>query len=78
MATTLFLFFLAFLVFQMPVSFCLIISTVLAMFIASDIDSIAIVLKLFRSCGNYHLIAIPFFYPGRWFYGIGWYLTSPG
>ncbi len=61
MATTLFLFFLAFLVFQMPVSFCLIISTVLAMFIASDIDSIAIVLKLFRSCGNYHLIAIPFF-----------------
>lgn len=61
MATTLFLFFIAFLIFQMPVSYCLIISTVLAMFVASDIDSIAIVLKLFRSCGNYHLIAIPFF-----------------
>lgn len=61
MATTLFIIFVAFLVFQMPVSFCLIISTVLAMFVASDIDSIAIVLKLFRACGNYHLIAIPFF-----------------
>ncbi len=61
MASTLFLIFVAFLIFQMPVSFSLIISTILAMFIASDIDSVAIVLKLFRSCGNYHLIAIPFF-----------------
>lgn len=61
MATTLFIIFVAFLIFQMPVSFCLIISTILAMFVASDIDSIAIVLKLFRSSGNYHLIAIPFF-----------------
>ncbi len=61
MATYLFLFFVIFLIVQMPVSFCLVISTVLAMFIASDIDSIAIILKLFRSCGNYHLIAIPFF-----------------
>ncbi len=61
MATTLFIIFVAFLVFQMPVSFSLIIATVLAMFVASDIDTIAIILKLFRSCGNYHLIAIPFF-----------------
>ncbi len=61
MATAIFIFFGIFLIFQMPVSFGLVISTVLAMFIASDIDTIAIILKLFRSCGNYHLIAIPFF-----------------
>ncbi len=61
MATAIFIFFGLFLIFQMPVSFGLVISTVLAMFIASDIDTIAIILKLFRSCGNYHLIAIPFF-----------------
>jgi C4-dicarboxylate transporter, DctM subunit len=61
MATTLFLIFICFLLLQMPVSFCLAISTVLAMYVASDIDTIAIVLKLFRASGNYHLIAVPFF-----------------
>ncbi len=61
MATALFLIFVSFLLMQMPVSFCLAISTILAMYIASDIDTIAIVLKLFRATGNYHLIAVPFF-----------------
>jgi len=61
MATALFLIFISFLLMQMPVSFCLAISTILAMYIASDIDTIAIVLKFFRATGNYHLIAVPFF-----------------
>ena len=61
MATILFLVFICFLLMQMPVSFCLAVSTILAMYIASDIDTIAIVLKFFRATGNYHLIAVPFF-----------------
>ncbi|MEI8634506.1 hypothetical protein P4S72_25700 [Vibrio sp. PP-XX7] len=44
MATSLFILFISFLLLQMPVSFCLVIATVLAMFLASDIDTMAIVL----------------------------------
>jgi len=61
MAITHFIIFISFLLFQLPVFFCLASSTVLAMYLVSDINTIAIDLKVFRISGDYHLIAVPFF-----------------
>ena len=61
MIALLFLSFVALLALEMPVSFCLLISTVLSMFFFSDIDLIAIVVKMFRASSNFSLIAVPFF-----------------
>lgn len=61
MAITVFIIFISFLLFIMPVFFCLAISTFLAMYLVSDINTIAIDLKMFRRSGDYHLIAVPFF-----------------
>ena len=69
MATILFIFFVVFLIVQMPVSFCLVISTVLAMFIASDIDSIAIILKALPLLRKLPSDRYPVFYSGGGIHG---------
>jgi len=61
MIATLFLTFIALLILEMPVSFSLLISTVVSMAIFSDIDLFAIVVKMFRASSNFSLIAVPFF-----------------
>lgn len=61
MAITLFIIFISFLLFQMLVFFCLAISTVLAMYLVSEINTIGIDLKMFRISGDNHLIAVSFF-----------------
>jgi C4-dicarboxylate transporter DctM subunit len=61
MIATLFLTFIVLLILEMPVSFSLLISTVVSMAIFSDIDLFAIVVKMFRASSNFSLIAVPFF-----------------
>lgn len=61
MIATLFITFIVLLILEMPVSFSLLISTVVAMGIFSDIDLFAIVVKMFRASSNFSLIAVPFF-----------------
>ena len=61
MIAALFIIFIALLILEMPVSFCLLISTVVSMAFFSDIDLIAIVVKMFRASSNFSLIAVPFF-----------------
>ena len=61
MIATLFITFIILLVLEMPVSFCLLISTVVSMMFFSDIDLIAIIVKMFRASSNFSLVAVPFF-----------------
>lgn len=61
MIATLFLSFVFLLVIEMPVSFSLLISSVLSMALFSDIDLISIIVKMFRASSNFSQIAIPFF-----------------
>lgn len=61
MIATLFITFIVLLILEMPVSFSLLISTVVAMGFFSDIDLFAIVVKMFRASSNFSLIAVPFF-----------------
>jgi C4-dicarboxylate transporter, DctM subunit len=61
MIATLFISFILLLIFQMPVSFSLIISSILSITLFSDIDLFAVVVKMFRSSTNFSLIAVPFF-----------------
>jgi len=61
MIPVLFISFIVLLVLEMPVSFALLISTVISMAIFSDIDLFAIVVKMFRASSNFSLIAVPFF-----------------
>ncbi|HCG62533.1 MAG: C4-dicarboxylate ABC transporter permease [Spirochaetae bacterium HGW-Spirochaetae-4] len=61
MIATLFLSFAFLLVIEMPVSFSLLISSVLSMALFSDIDLISIIVKMFRASSNFSQIAIPFF-----------------
>ncbi len=61
MIATLFITFIVLLILEMPVSFCLLISTVVSMMFFSDIDLIAIVVKMFRASSNFSLVAVPFF-----------------
>ncbi len=61
MIATLFLTFVVLLILEMPVSFSLLISTVVSMAVFSDIDLFAIVVKMFRASSNFSLIAVPFF-----------------
>ncbi|WP_319477293.1 TRAP transporter large permease [Marispirochaeta aestuarii] len=61
MIATLFLTFIILLILEAPVSFSLLISTVVSMFFFSDIDLFAIVVKMFRASSNFSLIAVPFF-----------------
>jgi C4-dicarboxylate transporter DctM subunit len=61
MIPTLFITFIGLLILEMPVSFSLLISTVVSMAIFSDIDLFAIVVKMFRASSNFSLIAVPFF-----------------
>lgn len=61
MIATLFIVFIGLLMLEMPVSFSLLISTVVSMAAFSDIDLFAIVVKMFRASSNFSLIAVPFF-----------------
>jgi C4-dicarboxylate transporter, DctM subunit len=61
MIATLFLSFVVLLILETPVSFSLLISTVISMAFFSDIDLFAIVVKMFRASSNFSLIAVPFF-----------------
>lgn len=61
MIATLFTVFIVLMLIEMPVSFCLLISTVVSIFLFSDIDLIAVVVKMFRATDNFSLIAVPFF-----------------
>jgi C4-dicarboxylate transporter, DctM subunit len=61
MIATLFIVFIVLLCLEVPVSFCLLVSTVTAMFFFSDTDLIAIVVKMFRASDNFSLTAVPFF-----------------
>ncbi len=61
MITFLFLSFFLLLVLSVPVSFSLLVSTVLSILFFSDIDLIAISVKIFRASNSFSLIAIPFF-----------------
>ncbi|MDA3949184.1 MAG: TRAP transporter large permease [Spirochaeta sp.] len=61
MIPTLFITFIGLLILEMPVSFSLLISTVVSMTFFSDIDLFAIVVKMFRASSNFSLIAVPFF-----------------
>jgi C4-dicarboxylate transporter DctM subunit len=61
MIATLFISFVVLLVLEMPVSFALLISTVVSMVFFSNIDLFAVVVKMFRASSNFSLIAVPFF-----------------
>ena len=61
MIAFLFLSFFVLLIFSVPVSFSLLISTLLSIFFFSDIDLLAIAVKIFRASNSFSLIAIPFF-----------------
>ncbi|MFO7730783.1 MAG: TRAP transporter large permease [Spirochaetia bacterium] len=61
MIATLFIVFIGLLILEMPVSFSLLISTVVSLAAFSDIDLFAVVVKMFRASSNFSLIAVPFF-----------------
>lgn len=61
MALILFLSFGILLVLQMPVSFSLAISSMLALWLASDISLISIIQRMYTASSSFTLIAIPFF-----------------
>jgi len=61
MIASLFITFIILMLLEMPVSFCLLISTVVSITFFSDLDLIAIVVKMFRATDNFSLIAVPFF-----------------
>ena len=61
MIASLFITFIVLMLLEMPVSFCLLISTVVSITFFSNLDLIAIVVKMFRATDNFSLIAVPFF-----------------
>lgn len=61
MAFLLFSSFAIFLVFQMPVSFALAMSSMTALGFASDISLISIIQRMYTSSSSFTLVAIPFF-----------------
>ncbi|MCG8478571.1 MAG: TRAP transporter large permease [Spirochaetales bacterium] len=61
MIATLFTTFVVLLLLAMPVSFSLLISTIVTMALYSDIDLFAVVVRMFRASSNFSLIAVPFF-----------------
>ncbi|MDR1732065.1 MAG: TRAP transporter large permease [Synergistaceae bacterium] len=61
MAVTIFSIFLLLLVIKIPVSFCLAISSVMALVLVGTTDPLIVVQRLCRSVESFSLIAIPFF-----------------
>jgi C4-dicarboxylate transporter DctM subunit len=61
MTVTIFSIFVLLLVAKVPVSFCLAVSSVLALLIMGSTDPLVVVQRLYRSVENFSLIAIPFF-----------------
>ena len=61
MIAALFLTFIGLLVLELPVSFSLLIATLVAMTFFSNIDVIAIISNMFHASSNFSLVAVPFF-----------------
>jgi C4-dicarboxylate transporter DctM subunit len=61
MTVTIFSIFVLLLVAKVPVSFCLTISSVMALLIMGSTDPLVVVQRLYRSVENFSLLAIPFF-----------------
>ncbi|HUZ18280.1 MAG TPA: TRAP transporter large permease, partial [Spirochaetia bacterium] len=61
MIAALFVTFMVLLVLEMPVSFSLLIATIVAMVLYSKIDLITVIVNMFSATSNFSLLAVPFF-----------------